>query len=219
MSTLQEKTEIVARFKAFNLALLKVLNVDDIDYKIPSARDSYVDFQLRDLFSKFSIAISNNKAIDQIITELNNTDKVIKEHVLQFKNKPLKSSTKNAIIKGTSYISLKLSELKLEYEEISRSNKLRNKGKYEDVVVSEKAYALFIILAEKHGLISKIPKANEKAIAFSALTNISDQTLRDNIGSKYQVNPNELLLKKDNLKVLKQTLINICSEIDLIEPL
>jgi hypothetical protein len=219
MSTLIEKSEIIAKFKTFNATLIKILNSDDIAVKSNSAREAYVDLQLRELFRDFLSDISDNKSIDQIVTEINNTLMIIKDHMLQFENKPLATSIKKALFIGSQYVSGRLESLKLEYAETIRTTKLKNKGKFDDVVITEKAYALFIILAEKHGLISKIPKANEKAIAFSALTNISDQTLRDNIGSRYQINPNELLLKKDNLEVLKLTLLNICYEIDLIEPI
>jgi hypothetical protein len=216
MNTLQEKTEIIARFKILNQGLYQIFNIEDIEQKADYVREPYVDLQLGDLFMNLYNDLKGNKTYEQIIAELSNSICLVNNVNLQFENKTLKSSTAKAIRKGTNYIINALETLKSETEEKLRTVKSKSKGKFDDVKVSEKEFALFIILAEKHGLISRVPKANEKAIAFSALTNISDQSLRDNIGSKYQLNPQELLLKKEYLTVLKETLVNICDEIDLI---
>jgi hypothetical protein len=213
MNTLLEKTKVTERFRTFNTNLISILDIDSIEQIAPFARDVNVDTFIGDLYYKFYSDIIVNNAYEQILTEIENTLGIIKEIKNNTTNRPINPSTKRAILLGIKKIRSKLTPLKSEVEEKLRLYKSKTKGKYEDVRISEREYALFIILASKYGLISNVPKANEKALAFSALTNISDQSLRDWIGSKYQVNPNELLLKRENLDVLKETLINICDEI------
>ena len=214
MNTLLEKTKVTERFRTFNKNLISTLDVDTIEQIFPFARDVNVDTRIGDLYEKFYTDIIEIKAYSQILTEIDNTIEIIQEINNNTTNKLMNKSTKKAILLGIKKIRSKLIPLKTEIEEKLRLYKSKTKGKYEDVRISEREYALFIILASKYGLISTVPNAGEKALAFSSLTNISDQSLRDWIGSKYQVNPNELLLKRGNLDVLKETLINICDEIE-----
>jgi hypothetical protein len=217
MTLLEEKNEIMRIFESFNSALIKVFDPHGIEAKSRKIRSTYVNNQLTELFTNFSFDILKYNSNEQIVTEITNSKmRIHNEIILKYEKRPLKHSTKKAIDSGTNYILIELDNLKLIFEEKIINNKLEKKQKYEDVRVSEKEYALFIILAQKYGLISKIPSAKEKSLAFSSLTNISNQSLQDNIGSKYQLIPNELLLKKDNLNILKQTLENICAEIELI---
>ena len=214
MNTFLEKTKVTERFRTFNKNLISTLDVDTIEQIFPFARDVNVDTRIGDLYEKFYTDIIEIKAYSQILTEIDNTIEIIQEINNNTTNKLMNKSTKKAILLGIKKIRSKLIPLKTEIEEKLRLYKSKTKGKYEDVRISEREYALFIILASKYGLISTVPNAGEKALAFSSLTNISDQSLRDWIGSKYQVNPNELLLKRGNLDVLKETLINICDEIE-----
>lgn len=214
MNTLLEKTKVTERFRTFNNNLLSIFDIDGIEQYFPISRDVFVDTCISDLYDKFYTDIIELNAYEQILTEIDNTLDIIKDIKNNTTNKQINQSTKKAIHLGIKKIRSKLNLLKTEIEEKLRLYKSKTKGKYEDVRISEREYALFIILASKYGLVSNVPKANEKALAFSALTNISDQSLRDWIGSKYQVNPNELLLKRGNLDVLKETLTNICTEIE-----
>lgn len=217
MSSLQEKREIVARFKVFNQNLCQIFNINSIEKWLEPDRYHVVDYQIRELFSILCMDIIENKTYDQISVELSNSLTSINDLIIQLENKESNASTINAIKKGLKYIHNEIKNLNSVYDEKLRSSKAKSKCKFGDVVISEKEYALFIILAKKYGLISKVPVAGDIAIAFSALTNISDQSLRDNIGGKYQINPSELLLKPDNLTVLMETLINICDEIEIIK--
>lgn len=214
MNTLLEKTKVTERFRTFNNNLISILNIDSVEQIFPFARDANVDIRIGNLYSEFYTDIIEINAYDQILTEIINTLELIKEIKNNVTNKVINPSTKRAIHIGIKKVRSCLDSLKLEIEEKLILYKSKTKGKFEDIRISEKEFALFIILASKYGLISNVPKANEKALAFSALTNISDQSLRDWIGSKYQVNPSELLLKKANLDVLKETLTNICNEIE-----
>lgn len=216
MSTQLEKSEVINKFKIFNSSLVDVFNPAKIEIKVDSLRKTYIELQIQNLLSSLYSDLLSFNSYEQIGIELNNSSSFMEEIKLQNENKTLNAYTKKAIIAGSTYVLAELDRLKIDFTEKLRLAKLKHKGKYEDVKVSEMEYALFIILAEKYGLISKVPKAYVKAEAFSVLTNISDQTLRDNIGGKYQFNPSKLLLKGGNLTTLIQTLENIRDETVII---
>lgn len=213
---LKENTQIVNYFKSFNSELALIFNPNDINKKDQSIRADYVNLQLRDLFNELSSTIENSTSFGQIIIEINTSISIINEQILQTENQKMLPSTRAAIKLGAQLGITKLSRLKSVIEAKKSSSEPKYKVKYNDVNISEKEYALFIILAEKYGLISKIPTASEKADAFSSLTNISFQNLRETIGGKYKLDYENLLLKREHLAILKQALMNICEEIDLV---
>lgn len=217
MGTMLEKSKIIECFRLFNNNITDLLNSETIDQKFPIARGAFVDLQSQQICTKLTSDIQSLNAIDQIMVEIENSLILLKDIESQNTNKQLDRSTKTAIHSGVKYIRSKLVSLKSEMAEKLQVLKSKSKSKFDDIQISEKEFSLFIILGSKYGLFSSIPKANDRAAAFSALTNISEQSIRECIGSKYQLNPHELLLKKENLAILKETLLNICSEIDLIK--
>lgn len=218
MDHLKEKTKIIDQFKEFYNTINSILDPINIETKKTKvARTFFVENQLNELFRGLYDKLNGYILYDQLSIELSHAHQKVETLKLELQNRPLNPSTKASISNGLNYILSRLNYLIDENDKKKSSIKSKYKSKYEDVIISEKEFSYFIILAEKYGLISKIPSSQDQAAAFSLLTNISEQNLRENLGIKYKNKPEELLLKKKNLKILLDTLQNICQEIECLK--
>lgn len=221
MITTNEKSKIVNSFGTLNDNIIYIFNPLNINFKYYLARQELVDTQVRRLINEVKVLVNNLSVSETIIIEFDNTISIIEnEIILKYKNQILRKYTKEAINSGSAILLNELKKLKAEYLVILETKKSKNKSKFPDVIISENEFALFIILAQKNKLISRNHLKNEdRASAFSTLTNISENSIRQNTSSKYYVKPQTLMLDRENLTVLSNTLIEISKEIDCIKEL